>query len=40
MKGGVFIMDVIKDIINNIYNNYKLSIFVLLALLMCSFDND
>lgn len=33
-------MDVIKDIINNIYNNYKLSIFVLLALLMCSFDND
>lgn len=40
MKGGVFIMDVIKVIINNIYNDYKLSIFVLLALLMCSFDND
>lgn len=33
-------MDVIKDIINNIYNNYKLSNVVLLALLMCSFDND
>ena len=33
-------MDVIKVIINNIYNDYKLSIFVLLALLMCSFDND
>ena len=33
-------MNVIKDIINNIYNNYKLSNVVLLALLMCSFDND
>lgn len=33
-------MDVIKDIINNIYNNYKLSNVVLLALLMCSLDND